>query len=173
MRWPMGVRGDVMKVTLQGFFRSCLRLHDDLLSILEVALQLRDDELAARWTRQNGEVRLRYCSRPNSSLPENAPRQPDENADVDGTGDGQALLTLGFQETAHGEVVLFCGPAVSKWLRVWSRSGDQHVSGGVADGSDDEDQAYKDRQCRPPPWLPLSFTGYEDVDAVQETNVNL
>ena len=158
----MGVRGDVLKMTLQAFLRSCLRLHDDLLSILEVALHLRDDELAARWSRQNGEVRLRCDARCGSSPPKSAQQQLEEGeADEDEKDNGPALLTLVFRETAHDEVVLFCGPTVRKWLRTRSRS-------GVADGSDGEEPTYKDHRCRLPSRYSLCFAGYEDMDTAHE-----
>lgn len=156
-RWPMGVRGNVFKMTIQAFLRSCLRLHDDLLGILEVALDLPDDELAACWARQNGEVRLGSYPMRAGKPSKKEGWEPDE----DEGGHGKVLFTLVFQEKDHDEVVLFCGPALNKWL---GKRPMRDPRCGY-DATDDHDSE--------PKWctygLPsssqysISFTGYEDM----------
>lgn len=104
-RWPIGVRGEVLKMTLHALFRHCVRLHHDLLDILEVALNLRHDELAGQWVQQNGEVQLGHSLHPG--------QYPHVT-----NGEG-GLFTLVFSWTASGEIVLFCGQTLRKWTMAW------------------------------------------------------
>ncbi|KAK8017294.1 hypothetical protein PG993_013620 [Apiospora rasikravindrae] len=145
--WPIGVRGDILQMTMQPFPRDCANLHHDLLHILEEALGLWNNELVSRWPSADGEVHCTHhpVSRPATTSQLEALVSQIENRDA------RLMLALGFQDGTSEEILVVCGATVRK--RIQARLGTVGEKSRIAS------QTGRDGQH---PKYSVSYIGYEN-----------
>ncbi|KAK8066620.1 hypothetical protein PG997_013367 [Apiospora hydei] len=111
--WPMGVRGDILQMTMQPFSRECANLHHDLLHILEEALGLWDNELVSHWPSADGEV---HCTHHPTPRPASTCQLEALVSQIEGR-DARVMLALGFEDGTSEEILVVCGATVRKWAQ--------------------------------------------------------